>query len=567
MDAASLSFELFATCVKVYKLLLQASDMPRTFRYLHVRLRMERDKLVDWGVLVDLSEDERTLRSGLHLNRHTVNDALHEIKSALLELTKVVTKHHIELEPTNDKGEEKVGQENVDVTSSSTGARLQKKAEAFIENTRRFPRRLRWALSDSKTFETALSKLTALNESMSYLFERHQRERHLQLQELSFMGILQANNKLEDLIALMGSLGESEHERNSRQLTRFKALHLAVETSQTGKLGISSPGDALLVSSKLSLKEEGHEGEHGELPARSAGKYEQTPVWIEWKYYEPIDESDSPPDYVSDRLSKLARLLRDENKPKECRVPPCLGYIHDEDSYRYGFVFSNLANPTANGLPSSLYDLLLLTSKPSLTLRLAAARQLATSVWYLHAANWLHKGLRSENISFMTTSDPIHPSAADIFLTGFEYARPADPSELTEAPSDNRLHDLYRHPSTQFDIPRDGRRGFQKVYDIYSLGVVLYEIGMWRPVHAILGVRLEEGIRSAAVKSARDTLVAAENLRAIEAEAGAIFATVVHSCLKGDFVSNGEDTQGNVDAELQIGFGDAVVRELNSITI
>lgn len=553
--------------VLVYKLLLQASDMPKTFRYLHVRLRMERDKLVDWGVLVDLSEDERTLRSGLHLNRHTVNDALQEIKSVLLDLAKVVSKHHIELEPTSEKDEEKMDHENVDVTSSAVGARLQRKAEAFIESSRRFPRRLRWASSDSKTFETALSKLTALNESMSYLFERHQRERHLQLQELSFMGILQANNKLDDLIALMGSLGESEHERNSRQLTRFKALHLAVETGQTGKLGISSTGDALLAVSKLSLEEEGHEGEHGELPGQSAGKYDRTPVWIEWKYYEPIGENGSPPGYVTDRITKLARLLRDENKPDECRIPPCLGYIHDEDNYRYGFVFSSLDNPTANGFPPSLYDLLLSTPKPSLTLRLAAARQLATSVWYLHAANWLHKGLRSENISFMTNPDPIQPSAARIFLTGFEYARPADPSELTEAPSDNRLHDLYRHPSTQFDIPRDGRRGFQKVYDIYSLGVVLYEIGMWRPVAAILGVRPEEGIRSAAVKSARDTLVAAGNLRALEAEAGAIFATVVHSCLDGDFVSNGEDTQANVDAQLQIGFGDAVVRRLNSITI
>ena len=33
--------------------------MPESYRYLLVRLRMERDKLLGWAVLAKLSEDER----------------------------------------------------------------------------------------------------------------------------------------------------------------------------------------------------------------------------------------------------------------------------------------------------------------------------------------------------------------------------------------------------------------------------------------------------------------------------------------------------------------------------
>ena len=196
---------------------------------------------------------------------------------------------------------------------------------------------------------------------------------------------------------------------------------------------------------------------------------------------------------------------------------------------------------------------------------MATARAIATSLWYLHATNWLHKGLRSENVVLRIPS-LTSPSIAEPFLAGFEYSRPADPSELTEVQGENRLHDLYRHPSTQFDIPRDGRLGFKKAYDIYSLGVVLYEIGMWRPVHAILGIRIEEGIRSATVKGVKAVLLKKGNLQALEAEAGGIFATAVQSCLSGDFVPGSQ--VGHVDeSQLQIQFGERVVRKLDCINV
>jgi hypothetical protein len=109
---------------------------------------------------------------------------------------------------------------------------------------------------------------------------------------------------------------------------------------------------------------------------------------------------------VAQRISRLARLLGDREKPSEFLVPECVGYVHDKEPSRFGFVFKSLhVSPAPNGRlhppptpPTTLLELLSGGApKPSLTTRIRIARTVATSIWYLHATNWLHKGLRSEN--------------------------------------------------------------------------------------------------------------------------------------------------------------------------
>lgn len=276
---------------------------------------------------------------------------------------------------------------------------------------------------------------------------------------------------------------------------------------------------------------------------------------------EPVGEEEAPPRYVEDRIYKLATLLRDEKKPDEFRVPSCLGYIHQVNNYRFGFVFQ----AAGDCLPSSLLDTLTSSKlKPSLTTRIQVAGAVAASIWYLHATNWLHKGLRSENIifPFALTKGP--------YLAGFDYSRPSNPYEVTERPAENRHHDLYRHPSTQFDFPRDGRSGFKKLYDIYSLGVILYEIGMWKPIHDILGIHLAGRIPSADIKDAQTRLLSQESLMSLAAEVGDVYMATVASCLSGDFGFDGfdglDDHQANYDARLQLEFGERVIRKLDGIT-
>lgn len=278
---------------------------------------------------------------------------------------------------------------------------------------------------------------------------------------------------------------------------------------------------------------------------------------------EPQGRQSQPPPYIESRIARLATFLRDKQKPDEFNIPNCLGYIHEAARFRFGIVFQGAGNFP----PPRLLDMIASTSRPrpSLTTRIQIARAVATSLWYLHATNWLHQGLRSENIVFP------YKLPAPPYLTGFEYSRPANPAkEMPGRPAENRYHDLYRHPLAQFGLPRDGRDGFNKLYDIYSLGVVLYEIGMWNPVHAILGIDITRGIGVAEIEDVQKRLLSEECLMGLAADAGDVYMATVASCLSGDFgfdSFDGQSDQGNYDARLQVEFGERVIRKLESVVV
>lgn len=247
--------------------------------------------------------------------------------------------------------------------------------------------------------------------------------------------------------------------------------------------------------------------------------------------------------------------------------------MHDEDSSRFGVVFKSLS-PSAGtddhfSTPITLLQLLSdgTANKPSLTIRVRIAHMVANSIWYLHATNWLHKGLRSENIVFERGSDVRNEKP---FLCGFDYSRPANIGEETERPLETLLHDMYRHPKVQFDVPREGRSGFNKLHDIYSLGVVLYEIAIWKPiVKVILGDDGASPIKASLAKSVQSCLLAAEKIALLEGEAGDAVASAVRVCLDGSLMNPRDDSMSGPDsnARLQLEFGEKVVSVLNGISI
>lgn len=546
------------TRLSVYKLILDAADVPKTARYLHLRLRLERDKLVDWAVLVDLSEDESTLGCGLQINKHLVTDTLQEIKLVLVDLTKLSHRQRdgISEASTRSGREDHLGQQSLTQTAS-----LGRRALEFANKTQKFPQRLWWAKFTEKDFETRLQRLISLNESLSHVLERHQRDKHLQMQIDTYMGILQTHNKLDDLMVLLDSLGGQSHERRLRELAQFKALNISIEHGNTGIMGRSAASYVLLLNREF--LEVNESDEKDPQPYRSCGLYNGSFVWVEWKYYEPVGANDEPPPYVERRISRLAVLLGEDRKPQEFRVPSCMGYVKDLARNRFGFVY-RASMGTGNCVPTTLQDALKSQRKPSLSTRIDIARTISSSLWYLHATDWLHKSFRSDNI---VLRNPIagNLDKVDPYLVGFEYSRPANPGEMTEVASKNRSHEVYRHPSVQFDVPRDGRRGYKKVFDIYSLGVVLFEIGMWTRVHSILGIQLDGEIRSAQAKGAREVLLRTENLQALEAEAGAIFTEAVKTCLMTDFNANRGDVLLEDGINLQNEFGEKVIRRLEKI--
>jgi hypothetical protein len=130
----------------------------------------------------------------------------------------------------------------------------------------------------------------------------------------------------------------------------------------------------------------------------------------------------------------------------------------------------------------SLTDVLALnTMTPSLNDRIGLSIALVETILQLHTSGWLHKGVRSDNILFF----PQKESGADItrpFLEGYEYARADNPSDMTESPALQQEANLYRHPA----LLRRDRESFRKAFDLYALGCVLIEIGLWSGLTTVL---------------------------------------------------------------------------------
>ena len=99
------------------------------------------------------------------------------------------------------------------------------------------------------------------------------------------------------------------------------------------------------------------------------------------------------------------------------------------------------------------------------------ARQLARSVFFVHTANFVHKNIRPETIlCFHETNHDLGKP----FLVGFEQFR-LEKGTTHQFGDDIWERNMYRHPQRQGLHPEES---YIMQHDIYSLGVVLLEIGL-----------------------------------------------------------------------------------------
>ncbi|KAH7129263.1 hypothetical protein EDB81DRAFT_808959 [Dactylonectria macrodidyma] len=210
---------------------------------------------------------------------------------------------------------------------------------------------------------------------------------------------------------------------------------------------------------------------------RSFGiKDSNTPVVVEWKRYDASWKGQKGI-RLRGRIHNIARLLHADAKPEELLTLNCVGAFEDYEKSRYGLVFSFPISAESTSEMRSLKSLLdqpTPETLPTLGDRYRITYSLALSLAILHAAGWLHKSIRSHNILF-----PIRhgrPVWSRPYLAGFDFSRPDAKDETSEKPEQSVRFNLYRHPSAQ-GIPGES---FRKPFDMYSLGVVLLEIGLWR---------------------------------------------------------------------------------------
>ncbi|PKS08199.1 hypothetical protein jhhlp_005475 [Lomentospora prolificans] len=321
-----------------------------------------------------------------------------------------------------------------------------------------------------------------------------------------------------------------------------------------------------------------HYGEY-----RSLSNLDGQSVMVEWKYY----NKDSPVRMEQTlRLGELVGVLNRNNLFKRFATLHCKGLVNDIENSRIGMIFS-VDNGKGKQM-ESLQDMIRREATPiPVGQRFELSKRLATAVLCLHSVQWLHKSIRSDNIICFRgdhelngptcspggkpsendklsrpsrTSSPLRPSLPEFYLVGWDLSRPDHPSELSETLSISTMGfqtkrdaiKSYSHPDIHLE-PGTKRPRYRSQFDIYSLGLILLEIGLWRTIDTIR-------IRSQNDSEFRNK-VRTEYCDKLLPKMGEVYWRVVQRCLNNDF-GVPEDNADRNDFPLQVSFEEHVVCEL-----
>lgn len=171
-------------------------------------------------------------------------------------------------------------------------------------------------------------------------------------------------------------------------------------------------------------------------------------------------------------VKDLARILANVDHSR-------FGLLHCEGAIKHQ---RQNENPTAYSLlfkvPSDVSDAQSLRDyldgtplETPLNERIDLAVTLARAVLFLHASHFVHKNIRPENVIILRSN---RATSCNPYLVGFEKFR-LDTTSTHRYGDDLWEKNLYRHPKRQGIRPQED---FIMQHDVYSLGVVLLELGM-----------------------------------------------------------------------------------------
>ncbi|PON24747.1 hypothetical protein TGAM01_v206255 [Trichoderma gamsii] len=615
------------------QLLVTALGYEDDCKHLNLRLRLEQQRLFAWsetsGLLdVNSENQERILNSNVfHLHRQTVLDLLVQVQCLFDEFIAYQNKHS-NLTPFRDDGEFLVSPE---LDAKQASFPISEKKRLFIkkammnlkQKSQEGLKRFKWVSFDKEGFEQLLAKFTLLNDTMMNILDHSLQVEIRHTVQDTNRGVLLLHHKIADLSHLVLALkdqlevrnlpgapsrtrlSKTEREANVAELkqlsrlAKFKAFNETIDPKSdtpaliddavAGFLELAKPGEQRLVQLPKYLIELNPGTDESEDPRCEAilkTAEGRKKVWIEWKDYDNAGNTGclSKAEIV-DRVRKLACLLHHSPKPEAFRTPHCIGFfdkadpdVPDDDvdilDRRLGLVFERPDSQDVHDTlpPVSLRELLLDTTvrKPRVTDRIKLAHALSNCLLYLHAVNWLHKGLRSHNILFFKTKTG-HVDYSQVFLSGFDFSRPGGSEEVTEIPGFDAEHDLYRHPRAQSNQGKLRERS-KKSFDIYSLGVIFVELAHWKPVDGVLGIemRLAKG-QSDVVRQVRGDLLAPGRVADLGAEMGEKFEEATRRCLVGErelgLEPGDDETADEVASRLSGSYYDDVVKKLAEIVV
>ncbi|KAF2263261.1 hypothetical protein CC78DRAFT_534141 [Lojkania enalia] len=229
----------------------------------------------------------------------------------------------------------------------------------------------------------------------------------------------------------------------------------------------------------------------------------ETPVLVEYATYDATYRSTGVPPPI-ERLEKLLSILdRLSNEQSFHGTLTCLGYFEDPRQPRFGLVFdlpssvyssaSDYHKAQEDLRPVTLLSVLQTGSKslhnsnsatPPLEDRFRLATTLALTFSKIHADHFVHKDVNSSNILVFPKN---RASSANTRALQYALRSPIicsfdlfsefdiDPTNTMQSPN------IYRHPEDP-KCTSGKASDYGPQFDLYSLGLILLEIGLWLPL-------------------------------------------------------------------------------------
>ncbi|PHH72208.1 hypothetical protein CDD80_4686 [Ophiocordyceps camponoti-rufipedis] len=345
-----------------------------------------------------------------------------------------------------------------------------------LARTTSAPLRLRWAVRDVEKFQKLLDDLSSrISQLNQLLTETQQRETEREWERFLIRLVDSVHDKQTLDLVLQTAPPTSS--------TRFRAECKAISADVPWSSAPSTP------IQQISISEFILPDAYDSMKRFVAGKREPEGSWLfERKDFDRDIGQDDKRRLVG-RLQLLVLMLA-KKKTAAFRTPLAEGCINDGSHFCWWMVYrlsTSQLVPPPEPKPLSLLHLLQPKTKfqPALELRYKLASRLCTTLFELYSSSWLHKGVRSANVLFTVSSlTQMSRVLESMVLCGFDYSR--QESEQSTIDRARLVADvetaLYRHPRYQ----GDAAEGYKLAYDIYSLGLVLVEIALWKPLSSFL---------------------------------------------------------------------------------
>lgn len=553
---------LVDTCVTTCGLISSAKHFPEDFEVQRVGFLWGESRLRDWAKKWELHYSGNIRTADLQSAKLLVEEAKMQavdldLINATLESTEKLLKRCQDLLDRHTP-------QNSDPTPTTI--------DKFRKSVSSGKSRVQWSVVDATTLRTLVGDLEMLTNGLNRV-QPQANSTSIEIQRLTAasrtMATLDQLGIIPDYQALNGYpeikqlfLMRSEHSRTEtvgRSWTRSKDLQVTKSEYNVWYDSVTSG----------SARGPGLFGSSGDA------------VLIEWKYY--IGSDPESKELALSRTERIAELLAVEGKPRGFRILDCVGWFLDGSHSRCGIMFSiprhvEMKARDAGGRIRclSLSDLIAQRTKPTLRERFRLAYFLTMSLVELHLAKWLHKNFSSDNIIFFAAGKPNDADLAKNlgvdftapYVASFGLARPDQHDAVSSlAMASAPVNKAYQHPDYS---PRTVDSGdssipmarYHKAYDIYSLGCVLLEISIWKPLAELGWASFTDNPRGW-----KDRLLYVTD-KNVAFHAGPIYEDIVLSCLNSEANIGLEAGDGGTtrsgSAET---FGWDVLRKLDQLSV